>query len=260
MGRHCNLREVRGQQGGRTVKSAIISDIHGNHDALRLVLDIISALGIETVYCAGDVVGYGPDPGECIDLIRGRGIPCVMGNHDEAVATGRPRDRMRAEGLAVVHWTRSQLRDDQIQWLAGLPECIETEHFQVTHASTAHTPPWMYVADSESAVLHFLFQDIPVVFSGHTHVPLLIRHCSGQPPRVDLLESQLLPENHRFLVGVGAVGQPRDGDPRSSFVIYDTETNFLQLRRIAYDFTRTQARILTAGLPEMLAKRLTIGR
>ena len=119
------------------MKFAIISDIHGNREALRLVLDVISALRIEHVFCAGDIVGYGPDPGECIDMIRARDIPCVMGNHDEAVATGRTRDRMRAEGLAAVRWTRSQLREDQIQWLAELPYFIQTEHFRLVHASAA---------------------------------------------------------------------------------------------------------------------------
>ena len=109
-------------------------------------------------------------------------------------------------------------------------------------------------------MLHFLFQDQPLLFSGHTHVPILIRHRPRERPEIDLITSQVLPPTQRYLVEVGAVGQPRDGDPRAAFIIYDTKTHFLQLRRIEYKFTRTQARILTAGLPETLAKRLTIGR
>ena len=242
------------------MKFAIISDIHANYEALRAVLEVIHGLRIEHIYCAGDIVGYGPDPGRCIDLVRECGIVCVQGNHDEAVAQGHPREQMLPEAESAVYWTHAQLDADQVQWLAGLPHRVETDFFQVVHASAAPNPPWLYVVDEESALLNFLFQDVPLVFNGHTHVPLQVRHASGRRPQLALLHSQLLPRRHRLLVGVGAVGQPRDGDPRAAFVVYDARSKFLQLRRVAYDFSRTQARILAAGLPEMLAKRLTIGR
>ncbi len=242
------------------MKFAIFSDIHGNFEALRAVWEVIHSLRVDRVFCAGDIVGYGPDPVRCIDFVREHGIACVQGNHDEAVALGGPQDPMLPEAEAAVYWTHAQLDAERLGWLAELPDRVETEFFGVVHAAAAPHPKWLYVIDEESALLHFLFQDQRLMFNGHTHVPLQVIHRPGKRPQLSLLHSQLLPRRCRMLAGVGAVGQPRDGDPRASFVLYDPRTGFLQLRRITYDFSRTQARILDAGLPEMLAKRLTIGR
>lgn len=242
------------------MKLAVISDIHANLEALQTVLRAIDDLGVDRIWCAGDVVGYGPDPGPCIDLLRERGIETVCGNHDEAVVRGEPRDRMLPEALQVVQWTRTQLTPDQIDWLASLPPLRVLPWFELVHASLIPDPPWAYIIDEEGALYHFAYQDCPLVFNGHTHVPLAVLHRSGQRPRLSILQSMFLPRRHRCMIGVGSVGQPRDGDPRAAFVVYEPENCFLEVRRVAYDFARTQARILRKGLPELFARRLAIGR
>ncbi len=242
------------------VKFGIISDIHGNLEALDAVLELLRSEGVDQILCAGDVVGYGPDPAACIERVRQHHIRCAQGNHDEAVASGGHAERMLPEARQAVEWTYRQLNDEDLAWLDNLPRTIEMDGVTVVHASLIPVPRWAYIIDEESALLHFLFQDAPIVFNGHTHVPLLVQHRSGERPRLDLLRSTFIPRNRRLLVGVGAVGQPRDGDPRAACVIYDPAEHFIELRRVGYDPSPTQKKMLRSGLPEPLAFRLVIGR
>jgi len=242
------------------VKLGIISDIHGNIEALDAVLELLDSEGVGRIVCAGDVVGYGPDPAACVERVRQHHIPCAQGNHDEAVAAGGHAERMLPEARQAVEWTYGELDAEHVSWLSGLPRTIELDDCIVVHASLIPTPRWAYIIDEESALLHFLFQEGPIVFNGHTHVPLIVQHRSGERPRLDLLRSTFIPRNRRLLVGVGAVGQPRDGDPRAACVIYDPAEHFIELRRVAYDSAPTRKKILQVGLPEPLAFRLAIGR
>jgi len=242
------------------VKLGIISDIHGNIEALDAVLGLLRSEGVDQILCTGDVVGYGPDPVACIERVVEEDIRSARGNHDEAVAAEGPATRMLPEARRAVEWTKAQLTPAHRAWLRDLPSVLDFDGCLVVHASLIPVPRWAYVVDAESALLHFLFQDVPVVFNGHTHVPLLVQHRSGEAPRLDLLRSIFTPRNRRLLVGVGAVGQPRDGDPRAACVIYDESEHFIELRRVAYDNIRTQEKILRTELPEALALRLLVGR
>ncbi|MBN2451906.1 MAG: metallophosphoesterase family protein [Lentisphaeria bacterium] len=240
---------------------AFLGDIHGNIDALRAVLGALSELGVRRIYCTGDVVGYGASPGECVDAVRGAGIPCVKGNHDDYVSRGGVTDwQIRPEARKAILWTQRQLSAEQVRWLHGLPHKIEAGGFSVVHASHAYLPHWPYVLNERAAIHNFLFQRCAFAFSGHSHVPLYVAHRHGHRPKLDLLRNVLLPSRQKVLIGVGAVGQPRDSDPRACMVLYDPEVKSIRVHRVVYDVAAAQARIRDAGLPSELADRLAVGQ
>lgn len=246
------------------MKIAVISDIHANATAFESVLRALDEEAPDRILCAGDVVGYGPHPRQCIEMVRQRGIPCVLGNHDEYTSQIGMQDlwQIREEAKTSIVWSQSMLSDHHIQWLRNLPRMIDVEGIQIVHGSHALWPPWRYVTNSAKAAQNFLFQGRQIAFNGHTHVPLLAMHRRGLPAQVIPLTSCRLPRNEasRVLVGVGSVGQPRDGDCRASFVLLDTEKSTLRLRRVEYDVAEVQNDIQAAGLPGKLAQRLSAGR
>ena len=245
------------------MRLAVLSDIHGNAEALRAVLEELDRQKVDQTVCLGDVVGYGPAPAECIRLVRERDLPCVMGNHDEYVTEVGAEDtwNIRDAAKESVLWTQRVLDPDDMAWLARLPMMLTVGPCQFTHASMLYWPRWRYVLNAEKAAPSFLFQGASVAFNGHTHLPILAAHRSGSEPRLTRLKSgRVQAGKSKFLVGVGSVGQPRDRDPRCSFVIYDTETNELQHLRVTYDIEATQRAVREAGLPDSLATRLAEGR
>jgi diadenosine tetraphosphatase ApaH/serine/threonine PP2A family protein phosphatase len=240
---------------------AIIGDVHGNVDALWATLDVLDRLEVEDIICAGDLVGYGGAPSECIDLIRGRGIRCVKGNHDAYVV--RPESMsaaVREDAANVISWTRSALSVEQLEWLDALPVFLECMDFQVTHASNQPYPEWHYILSPRRAAMHFLFQKKPLSFTAHSHVPLLGMHQPGHHLSLELFRNLILPDNVSVMVGVGAVGQPRDQDPRACAMLYDTVKRSVSILRVKYDVPAAQKRIREAGLPESLAIRLEWGQ
>ena len=240
---------------------AVFGDIHGNIDALTAVLQTLNHIGVERMVCTGDIVGYGACPSECIEVLRELGIPAVRGNHDEYTSQTQRLDwRIRPEAREVIFWNRKALSTDQLSWLAALPFMIETDGFSVVHASHAYLPHWPYILNERAAIHNFLFQRAHLAFNGHSHVPVYITHRSGQRPKLDLLRNALLPRARRLIIGVGAVGQPRDGDPRACVVVYDSDVRSVRVLRVAYDVKAAQRRIRRAGFPDDLAERLALGQ
>lgn len=245
------------------MRLAVLSDIHGNAPALRAVLAMLDEQAVDQYVCSGDVVGYGPSPAECIDIIRERRIRCVLGNHDEYVTQHGAEDswNIRDTAKESILWTQSVLDSDSVNWLGALPMMIDAGPFQIVHASPLYWPRWRYITNPDKAAPAFLFQKARIAFNGHTHLPILAAHRRGRPPVVTRLKSgRLPPGDGKFLIGVGAVGQPRDKDPRASVVLVDSETLDLRLMRVPYDISETQRRIRQAGLPQQLADRLAEGR
>lgn len=239
---------------------AFISDIHANLQALEAVLADIKNQEITEIYCLGDVVGYGGNPGECIDLIRACGIPCIQGNHD-AMATGdfgtREKD-INPKARLVIEWTYKALSFDQRSWLAELPMTFERPEFQAVHAMLYEPTEWRYVLNQELAELHFPRQTHPLCLIGHTHQPAYwvdgefeSRAITGRAS-IDLQRKQV--------VNVGSVGQPRDRDPRACYTILRPDLNEVQWQRVNYNITGAQYAIEDAGLPFSLAERLQQGR
>ena len=242
--------------------TAIIADIHGNIHALKAILDGLSQLSVKQILCAGDIVGYGANPCECIDLLRKHGIPCCCGNHDSYVVDLKhmPRDKVRPEAQEVVRWTREQLSHEQIEWLAELPMTLQAKGFMVTHASCQPYPKWCYVSSKGTGAMHLLFQRQHLCFNGHSHSPMMVSHRPNCTPTMQTLDHErIVPEDALTMVGVGAVGQPRDGDNRACAVLYDTESREVKLLRVQYDIAGAQQAIMNSKLPLFLADRLLKG-
>lgn len=242
------------------MKIALISDIHANLGALEAVLAKLDELDCIKILCGGDVVGYGPNPRECLALVRSRGIGCVRGNHDDMMSNTARVQKLRPDVRDALVWTREQLAAEEIEWLARLPRSLQYGGLELVHASHVIEPEWHYVIDRRSIAANFLFQTAPLAFNGHSHVPLIALHRAGERPRMVELKNLELPPGYRYMINVGSVGQPRDRNPMAAFVTYETKNRKVELHRVRYDVAATQAGIRAAGLPDSLATRLAEGR
>ena len=240
---------------------AVLGDIHANIDALNAVLDDARAQGVTHFVCVGDVVGYNAAPAACIRAVRDElGCPCVRGNHDHYVSDpGTNLADFHPSAAQVVEWTRSQLAADDVQWLHDLPLQKPVMGFMLVHATLDKPDHWGYVFENQQAEANFSYQYTPLCFHGHTHVPIIYSNEPGgvvhYQPRDFTLEL-----GQRLFINVGSVGQPRDGDPRASYVVYDMAVRQIRFRRVAYDVQAAMARNRLVGLPEKCASRLEIGR
>ncbi len=240
------------------MKYALLGDIHSNLEALTSVLDDAEKNGCDKIACLGDVVGYNANPIECLDIIRELSVACVRGNHDHYCSHEENLDGFHPLAADVVDWTRRQLSDDRREYLRNLRFIQSVETFTIVH-STLDTPDaWGYVFDKLEAEANFNYQTTTLCFYGHTHVPLAFE--KSDTIRFGLYSKIKVTLGKKYLINVGSVGQPRDGDPRAAYVIYDMRNNIVELRRIPYDIQKTQRKILDAGLPGRVAARLAVGR
>lgn len=229
---------------------AVLSDVHANLAALEAALRLAEARGADAVYGLGDVVGYGPDPGPCVDLLRAHAAGCVLGNHDEAVALERGVASLPLDGQEAVARHRSMLSEAQRAWLRGLPLRIEAHGATFVHASPDDPGAWHRLDGFHAVRAQFDAFTTPLCFVGHSHRPAVV---------ADALGVFAVRPGHRFLVDVGSVGQPRDHDPRLAFALYDTEAFTCEIVRTHYDVEATAGRITAVGLPATLAERLRHG-
>ena len=208
--------------------------------------------------CLGDVVGYGANPKECLDIIRGMNIPVVKGNHDEYIGSDDNPDGFNDAAAEAVNWTRQQLTEDDRKWLRDLKYFRLVANFSIVHATLDAPQRWGYVFEKLEAAASFTYQNTPVCFFGHTHVPVAfvkdvgVRGGTYSRFRVEL--------GKKYFVNVGSIGQPRDGNPKAAYVIYDLNQQTIELRRLDYDIASAQRKIRAAGLPERLAARLDLGK
>lgn len=258
----------------------ILSDIHANLVALETVLSA-AAGRYDTIWCLGDVVGYGPCPNECVDLVRSRAELCVMGNHDWAVLDrpGINVDDFNPQARQAVLWTRGQLTSANRTYLDSLPHTPlhppQTDQILVTHASPRE-PVWEYILTPYVAMENFAAFDEPVCLVGHTHKPVVFRwrllgtdngSATGyQPATVDYLLPQVgqpvqlaTSATQRLIVNPGSVGQPRDNDARAAYAVLDLEDMTWMYERVAYPVELTQGQMREAGLPKRLIDRLSFG-
>lgn len=247
------------------MKTAIITDLHANREAVQAVLDHAAAQGVDQHAFLGDFVGYGADPAWVLDRVRdhvARGAVAVQGNHDAAVARG-PLPTMRAEARYVIGWTREQLDGAQLDFLASLPLTCERGEVLYVHANAYEPAAWDYVTGRAEAVrsLHATRQRI--TFCGHVHEPRLY-HLSQVGKAGDFVpvagEPIPLLASRRWLVIPGAAGQPRDGNPAACYATYDDTTLQLSYWRVPYDHDTAGEKIRAAGLPQSLADRLADGQ
>jgi predicted phosphodiesterase len=251
---------------------AVFSDIHSNLEALRSVFEDAEKQGVTRFLCAGDIVGYGADPAACLDLIREKNCPVVQGNHDLYMDPAARLGEFNSDAKNAIVWTRENLSEADKRWLLDLPikvdftETLESRQVEVgmVHSSLYEPEEWHYLISLEKASKSLHVQTQDVVFFGHTHVPSLfsmnpengeIESCFPMEEGVNFLK-----EGWRHLITAGSIGQPRDGNPRAAYAIYDPEASTIELRRVSYRISATQKKIKAAGLPERNSERLTVGR
>ena len=237
---------------------AILGDIHGNWEALSAVLADIDALGIGRFACVGDIIGYNADPSVCLRKIRELKCISVRGNHDHYCSHDESLRDFHPLAANVVDWTRSQLDEDELTYLRDLKLVKVADGFTLVHSTLDMPGKWGYVFDELEAESNFNYQTTCVCFHGHTHVPVVFEK-SGRVYRYGFTKVKVL-IGKKYFVNVGSVGQPRDGDPRSAYAVYDPDSKEIELRRVPYDIITAQKKILQAGLPERLAVRLSLGR
>jgi diadenosine tetraphosphatase ApaH/serine/threonine PP2A family protein phosphatase len=242
------------------MKYAVLGDIHANLEALTKVLAKAEEVGVDAYLCIGDIVGYNANPCECVEMVRSLNMEVVTkGNHDEQASTDTDLVGFNPQAAKAIEWTRSQLSQDDKEWLASLPY-RQTLGSKVTlvHATLDMPHMWGYIFDKFSAEVSLGYQFTQVCFFGHTHVPLAFEKY-GEVFGGKYEEISLQP-NHKYLINVGSVGQPRDGDPRAAFVVYAPEEKRVTIHRVEYDIETSQRKIEDAGLPERLSQRLAVGR
>jgi len=232
--------------------------VHSNLAALEAVLAAIDAAPPDEIWCLGDVVGYGPRPNECCEIVESRANVCLGGNHDLAVRGTIDLDEFRGDAADAARWTRDVLTDGARAFLDRLEPQDERDGVALYHGS-ARDPVWEYVLSEEAAAATLAVSPRPLVLVGHSHVALEIAWGD------DLLTGGLAPAGTtveargRVLLNPGSVGQPRDGDPRAAYLLLDLERKRASFHRTDYDVERTQAEMRAVGLPEALAARLTHG-
>jgi predicted phosphodiesterase len=240
------------------MKYAIIADIHGNLEALQVVLEDAKNQRVTHYACLGDVVGYNANPKECLDIVRSMGMPCVKGNHDEYCSADVGLEGFNPHAAEAVSWTREQLAEEDFVWLRELRYVRLVASFTIVHATLDGPQRWGYVFDKLAAAASFTYQNTSVCFFGHTHVP--VAFIRDAVVRGGTYSKFKVEPGRKYFVNVGAVGQPRDGNPKASYAIYDMDDSTIELRRLDYDIATTQAKIRAAGLPERLAERLAVGK
>ncbi len=246
------------------MRIGILGDIHSNFEALTTAVKALRAEGVDHWVQVGDIVGYGPDPQACLDLVRELNCTVCMGNHDAAVVNLLDTEYFNAYARLAIEWTREQLRPTDVDYLRGLPLVVEHHDYTVVHG-TLHLPELFgYVLTQVEAKESIRQQRTTVSFVGHSHVPAVyVERPDMRPNELEgHYDSEIALSTRgasKILVNVGSVGQPRDEDPRTAYALYDPRNQELWIRRAAYDIRTTQEKIRRAGLPDVLAERLALG-
>ena len=244
--------------GRQKLKALLLADIHSNLEALEAVLR--DCVDFDTIWCMGDVVGYGPDPGPCLDILREHNHLCVAGNHDHVVGGLLSIEAFNDAAAEAALWTTTQLTADQIRYLAELPFVLEEGNFTLVHGSL-RSPVWEYLISEEVAAANLSLMKTPFCIVGHSHLPFICREMDTGPLFSFFPERQPVPlAEQRWMINPGGVGQPRDGDPRPSYALYDSSQGTLERRRVTYDIAKTQRKMALAGLPPPLIRRLDLGK
>lgn len=240
------------------MRYGIFSDVHSNLEALESVFSAFKEESIDTYLCIGDVVGYAADPCECIRMVKGNADVCITGNHDWASVDKFSTDYFNSLALAAIRWTRQRLGKDERVFLESLELAFVNKDLTLVHGTLDDPQEFNYLFDSDDAAKTFAALTTPVCFVGHTHVAgVFIKEKEnilyGQPSHVTI------EDNNSYIVNVGSVGQPRDGNPDAAYCIYDTAKKEVAIKRVPYDRELVRKKIIEGGLPHKLGDRLLVG-
>ncbi len=243
------------------MRYALLGDIHGNTEALNAILADLNTRSIDRIVCLGDVVGYGAEPKECLEIIRGLKCDCIAGNHDWAAVGKISIDAFNAYAKAAAIWTREQLTQDQKDWLANLPLTIAYPHCAVAHGTFHQPEQFNYIQtvfDAQQSFEALRGLGAKLGFLGHSHVP--VGFFDTDPITYTLDAEMPVDDDIAIIVNAGSVGQPRDENNKASYAVFDSEAKVVNIVRIEYDIDAAANKIRAANLPEILAARLYQGK
>jgi predicted phosphodiesterase len=240
------------------MRFAIFSDIHANLEALEAVLADAHERRCTHFVCLGDVVGYNANPHECVERISEMDCPIVKGNHDEQASLAASSTDFNELAEHAIEWTRDNLMEKDKDWLRALQLQRQVRDFTIVHATLDTPAQWGYVFNNLDAAASFTYQHTAVCFFGHTHVPTVFIRDDGV--RRERTEHVRIETGKKYFINTGSVGQPRDGNWRAAYCVYDIENNLVEQLRVKYDVATAQKKIIKAGLPRLLAERIAIGR
>jgi diadenosine tetraphosphatase ApaH/serine/threonine PP2A family protein phosphatase len=239
----------------------LMSDIHGNLEALQAALEAARRFEPYQLMCLGDFVGYGADPEPCVELAGDKANLMLAGNHDLAVSGVIPTEEFNSIARASIDWTRQQLTPEDQELLSNLPLQYIDGDYCYTHASPSEPIKFMYIRTLEEVGEVFAHIGQRFCFVGHTHLPVLVT-MNKRNGRMEVVRDTrvTLEEHRRYFVNVGSIGQPRDANPDACMVVLDEEAGSLEFVRVPYDVPKSQGKILSNGLPSYLAERLVLAR
>ncbi|VAV84753.1 hypothetical protein MNBD_DELTA01-1960 [hydrothermal vent metagenome] len=245
------------------MRYAVLSDIHSNLEAFSSVLERITALKVDRIVCLGDIVGYNADPNQCVALIKDLSITTVAGNHDEEAASTEAPHNLNPSAEESILWTRAKLTEENKRFLRTLPAAVVVDGLFVALHSPKDTGN-KYISSKHAAATVFKLlreaQARPLAFLGHTHVRCVFTEKNGEVVEIKTTETIKIEKNQYYLINPGSVGQPRGGDPRASFLVFDSESGEIEFHHVPYDIEAAAEKIRAAGLPDINAKRLTLGQ
>ena len=241
------------------MRYAIFSDVHSNLEAFESAIKAMEGNKVDAYICGGDIVGYGADPSRCIQLTKELTQNVICGNHDWASVGKFDISYFNTYAKEAVYWTAEVLNEDEKAYLKNLKTVYEERDFIIAHGSLDEPEKFHYILDLYSARQTFSIMRKRVCFIGHSHSPVIFSK-SGENVTYTGSERVELDRDTSYIVNVGSVGQPRDGDPRACYAIYDTDSNTVEIKKVSYEIEKAQNKILDAGLPPILAERLSRGR
>ncbi len=241
------------------MRYGIFADIHSNLEALEAVIKAYKKEAIDKYLCAGDIVGYAADPCACIEKIGSLSPAIVAGNHDWAAVGLFPEEYFNPMARQAISWTRSNLDDKAGDFLRSLKLVFRINDFVMVHGTPQKPEDFDYLSDGRIAEEAFGGMDANICFVAHTHVPAVYIKDAGKLPCYAAEDRVEIEAGNRYIVNVGSVGQPRDGDPRAAYCVYDTDKKSIQIKRVDYDVETARKKIISAGLPRRLGDRLLTG-
>ena len=241
------------------MKYAILSDVHGNLEAFQAVLKDLSKEKIDQVFFLGDTVGYGANPNQCIEILQELTPFVVAGNHDWATVGLTDSSYFNPVAKAAIEWTTRRITVNHQEFLKNLPLIQNHYNLTLVHATPYKPEVWNYILSLQEASFNFHYYDQQICFIGHSHTPVAFEQNEEGKTYVLYNTTFTLRDSHRYIINVGSVGQPRDGDPRTAYGLYNPDDSLFTLKRIPYNIDRAQEKIIEAGLPHFLALRLASG-
>ncbi len=242
------------------MRYGFFSDVHGNLEALEAAAADFQEQKLDQLMFLGDAVGYGASPNECLELIQKLANKSLMGNHDYAALGLMETDYFNQYARESIEWTKTILQNGSHEVMSSFYLTYKFDQFHLVHATPKEPEAWHYILNLSEAEENFDYFTKRVCLIGHSHRPVIIKKYGDRHCFIHNDTQVGLEEDFRYLINIGSVGQPRDGNPDASYLIYDTETKIAQLRRVPYDVKKAQKKMKKAGLSQYLAERLAVGR